>query len=161
VQAFASSVGAGTVDNFVGRAVTNCRTNNEPLSYFGVDLGEGRKLVPTAYTIRNRNSTTHVIMNWRFEGSNDKVSWVAVDTRIHMPVFDPNNKYENIKEIKDLKVSGGSTSYAIDMDNLREVGQEGFRYFRILQVDKNSSGSDNLALSGFELYGKVTSGRWP
>ncbi len=42
VQAFASSIGAGTVDNFVGRTVTNCRTNNEPLSYYGVDLGEGR-----------------------------------------------------------------------------------------------------------------------
>ena len=47
VQAFASSVGAGTADNFVGRVVTNCRTQNEPFSYFGVDLGEGRQLLPT------------------------------------------------------------------------------------------------------------------
>jgi len=29
----------------------------------------------------------------------------------------------------------------------------GFRYFIIKQTNKNSSGSYNLALSGFELYG--------
>ncbi len=42
VQAFGSSVGAGTVDLFVGRVAQNCRTQNEPFSYFGVDLGKDR-----------------------------------------------------------------------------------------------------------------------
>jgi len=39
VSAFASSVGAGTVEDFVGRVVTNCRTSNEKDSYFGIDIG--------------------------------------------------------------------------------------------------------------------------
>jgi E3 ubiquitin-protein ligase HECTD1 len=84
VQAFASSVGAGNIEDFVGRNVTNCRTHNEPYSFYGVDLGKDRCLMPTVYTIRNRNSTTHVMMNWTFEGSNDKVDWFELDRRTHM-----------------------------------------------------------------------------
>lgn len=84
VIAFASSIGAGKIEEFVGRTVTNCRTHNEPYSYFGVDIGNMRGIVPTIYTIRNRNSTTHVLMNWIFEASNDKVNWFELDRRTHM-----------------------------------------------------------------------------
>jgi hypothetical protein len=42
VSAFASSVGAGNVEDFVGRVVTNCRTQNERDSFFGVDVGAER-----------------------------------------------------------------------------------------------------------------------
>jgi len=65
------------------------------------------------------------------------------------------------RDQKLLKQKGAFSSWSIDKDIYREIGYEGFRFFRILQTSKNSSGSDNLALSGFELYGQVTSGRWP
>jgi len=39
VVAFASSIGAGSVEDFVGRSTVNCRTSNEPFSHYGVDLG--------------------------------------------------------------------------------------------------------------------------
>lgn len=160
VQAFASSVGAGKVEDFVGRSVTNCRTHNEPYSYYGVDLGKDRGLLPTVYTIRNRYSTTHVMMNWVFEVSNDKVNWYEVDRRTHMTGRQEEDALlEN--EAKKLREKGAASSWIIDTDIYREIGYEGFRYFRILQTTKNSSGSDNLALSGFELYGTVTRGRWP
>ena len=42
VHSFASSIGQGHAENFTGRESTNTRTANEPYSYFGVDLGEGR-----------------------------------------------------------------------------------------------------------------------
>ena len=61
----------------------------------------------------------------------------------------------------ELREKGAASSWLIDTDIYRELGFEGFRYFRIMQTSKNSSGSDNLALSGFELYGSVTKGRWP
>ena len=69
--------------------------------------------------------------------------------------------FEIEDEQKALKQKGAASTWGIDTDVYREVGFEGFRFFRVIQVGKNSSGSDNLALSGFELYGKVTSGRWP
>lgn len=92
VQAFASSVGAGLVEDVAGRTITNCRTGNEPFSYFGVDLGEQRQLLPTCYSVRNRNNTaTHTMLNWHFEGSNDKVNWTTLDRRLYLtgdPVAD-------------------------------------------------------------------------
>ena len=60
-----------------------------------------------------------------------------------------------------LKAKGACTTWGVDSEIYKQVGNEGFRFFRIIQVGKNSSGGDNLTLSGFELYGKVTGGRWP
>jgi len=37
---------------------------------------------------------------------------------------------------------------------------KGFRYILIRQIDKNSSGSYNLAISGLELYGNAIGYRW-
>lgn len=160
VQAFASSIGAGKIEDFVGRIASNCRTHNEPYSYFGIDLGKDRGLVPTIYTIRNRISTTHVLMNWVFEASNDKVNWFELDRRNYMTGRQEEDAMLE-QEAKKLREKGAASSWAIDTDIYREIGYEGFRYFRIMQITKNSSGSDNLALAGFELYGRVTKGRWP
>jgi len=97
-------------------------------------------------------------MNWHLEGSNDKVNWIILDRRIYM---NDVGQSDNEDDQKHLKQKGGATTWAIDLDTYREVGYDGYRFFRIVQVGKNSSGSDNLALSGFELYGKVNNGRWP
>lgn len=86
--------------------------------------------------------------------------WIILDRRIYLS----DNPYENHQmeeEQQLLKRKGGSSTWAVSQEVYRDCGYSGFRYFRIVQVGKNSSGSDNLALSGFELYGKVTSGRWP
>ena len=82
VKVFSSTIGAGDLNEFVGRNVTNLRTFSEKNSYLGVDLGPGRKLLPTAYTIKNRNSSSHACLSWLFEGSNDKVIWKILDKRI-------------------------------------------------------------------------------
>ena len=64
VQAFASSIGSGSVEVFTGRSAVNCRTLDEEMSFFGVDLGVNRKLLPTLYTLRNRGQSTHVLLSW-------------------------------------------------------------------------------------------------
>lgn len=53
------------------------------MSNMGVDLGEDRLLYPTAYTIRNRSSTTYVLMNWVLEASFDGTNYIEIDKRIH------------------------------------------------------------------------------
>lgn len=140
--------------------MTNCRSSNEPFSYFGVHLGKDRQLLPTCYVIRNRNSTTHVLMSWHFEGSNDKMNWTLLDRRIYS-----TGSTEYDLQFEDTQAhlcqKGATSAWGIDTDIYREIGFEGFRYFRIIQVGKNSSASDNLALSGLEIYGRVTGGRWP
>ena len=131
VQAFASSIGAGTVDLFVGRIATNCRTQNEPFSYYGVDLGEGRQILPTCYTIRNRNSTTHVMMNWHLEGSNDKVNWIILDRRIYL-TSPTGADHDMDEDQKHLRQKGVASTWGIDTDIYREIGFDGFRFFRVI-----------------------------
>lgn len=99
-------------------------------------------------------------MNWHFEASNDKVNWIVLDRRIYLT----GNTEEDLHfavEQKELAQKGHTSTWGVETEIYREIGFDGFRYFRIVQVGRNSSGSDNLALSGFELYGKVCAGRWP
>jgi hypothetical protein len=166
VQAFASSIGFGSVQDLVGRRCVNLRTLNEPFSFFGVDLGEGRKLLPTCYTIMNRNSSTHVLMNWHFEGSNDKLNWTIVDRRVYMPdqLESPEQQtqeYIDEEILESLCLKQGTNTWGVDQNIYNDIEDEGFRFFRIIQISPNSSGSDNLALSCFEIYGKIVSGRFP
>lgn len=81
VKAFYSSLGKGNIYDLVGRELVNLRTLNEPYSFFGIDFGEDRFFIPNAYTIRNRNSSTHVLLNWTLEASNDKVNFEVLDSR--------------------------------------------------------------------------------
>lgn len=62
------------------------------MSFMGVDLGEDRFIYPTAYTIRNRNSTTYVMLNWVIEASVDGNHFIPIDKRIH---YDPNDPHFN------------------------------------------------------------------
>lgn len=100
------------------------------------------------------------MLNWHFEGSNDKVNWTTLDRRLYR-TGDPAADAASEEERNMLCVKGAATSWSLDTDIYREIGFDGFRYFRIIQVGVNSSGSNNLALSGLELYGRVISGRWP
>jgi len=61
----------------------NLRTFNEPTSFLGVDLGQDRLLLPSMYTIRNRDSSTHVCLNWQLQASVTLApnEWVIIDSR--------------------------------------------------------------------------------
>mmetsp|Transcript_21420 Transcript_21420/g.20588 ORF Transcript_21420/g.20588 Transcript_21420/m.20588 type:complete len:109 (+) Transcript_21420:1788-2114(+) len=107
---------------------------NELCSYFGVDLGMDRQLLPTCYTIRNRNSTTHVLLNWHLEASNDKVNWTILDRRIYfgdgVDGGDSQGSFE--EEQKMLKQKGACSTWGVDTDIYREIGFDGFRFFRVI-----------------------------
>ena len=83
VRAFSSSMTSGNPSDILGRSLVNCHTLNEPFSFFGLHLTAGRRLLPTCYSIRNRDSDNYVLLSWRFEGSNDLVNWQLLDTRYH------------------------------------------------------------------------------
>ena len=159
VKAFASSVSKGDVSDFVGRNLVNLRTENEENSFFGVDLGNNRTLVPTAYSLRNRNSSSHVMLCWNLEASNDRINFEILDTRIFSNRNNPLLHQRLEKERNLLKEPGCTSTWGISK-KIRERFPEGFRYFLIKQIDKNSNGSYNLAISGFELYGEGKGRGW-
>ena len=159
VKAFASSISKGQVSDFVGRNLVNLRTENEENSFFGVDLGKNRTLVPSAYSLRNRNSSSHVMLCWNLEASNDKINFEILDTRIFSNVNNPQIHQKLEKERNLLRESGCTSTWGISR-KIKERFPEGFRYFLIKQIDKNSNGSYNLAISGFELYGEGKGKGW-
>ena len=159
VKAFASSLSKGNVSDFVGRNLTNLRTENEENSFFGVDLGSNRTLVPTAYSIRNRNSSSHVMLCWNLEASNDRLNFEILDTRIFSNRNNPQIHQKLEKERNLLKQPGCTSTWGISK-KVKERFPEGFRYFLLKQIEKNSSGSYNLSISGFELYGEGKGRGW-
>ena len=159
VKAFSSSISKGQVSDFVGRNLVNLRTENEENSFFGVDLGKNRTLVPTAYSLRNRNSSSHVMLCWNLEASNDKINFEILDTRIFSNVNNPQIHQKLEKERNLLREPGCTSTWGISK-KIKERFPDGFRYFLIKQIDKNSNGSYNLAISGFELYGEGKGKGW-
>ena len=159
VKAFASSLSKGNISDFVGRELTNLRTENEENSFFGVDLGSNRTLVPSAYSIRNRNSSSHVMLCWNLEASNDRLNFEILDTRIFSNKNNPQIHQKLEKERNLLKQPGCTSTWGISK-KVKERFPDGFRYFLLKQIDKNSNGSYNLAISGFELYGEGKGRGW-
>lgn len=168
VKVFFSSMGKGSYEDFVGRSLVNCRTLNEPNAFMGIDFGQDRYLVPSCYTIRNRDSSRHIMLNWLFEGSIDFKTWFVLDKRIHKTDDPAYNKMLE-KERQMVERRGATSTWSIDQNYLKVASRSivmqskafnGFRYFRIKQISKNSSGADNLALSGFEIYGIAKGMNW-
>ena len=101
----------------------------------------------------------HTLLNWQFEGSLDKKAWDVLDRRVYL-TNDPVLNAELEQDRNLLKRKGATSTWAIDSERFKEM-KAGYRYFRVIQVGKNSSGSDNLSLSGIEIYGRIVQGRFP
>lgn len=105
-------------------------------SYYCVDFGDSRRVVPTHYSLKHgfgwsRNS----LRSWVFEGSTDNNEWVEI------------SKHSN-----DITLN---SSFAEGHWIVDKVPKYGMRYLRIRQVGDNSSGNRRIALKGFEVYGRI------
>ena len=124
VEAFGSSIGQGRIEEIVGRKLTKTRTHNEAFSYFGVDL-KNRKLLPSAYTLKNRDSVSHILLNWMFEGSNDKINWTCLDKRVYL-TGDPQHDAQFESDRRELSKRGATSTWGINTDIYKQIGVEGF-----------------------------------
>ena len=159
IKAFGSSLLSGNFYDFVGRKFTDLSTENEENSFFGIDLGPERYLIPTAYSIKNRDSDKDVLLCWNFQGSNDKINFEILDKRIFMSETDEklNDKTRKCRHM--LKKPKTTSTWGVSK-SIREKYPDGFRYFLLKQIGKNSSNNYNLAISGFELYGEGVGSGW-
>ena len=160
VKAFGSSLLSGYFNDFVGRNIANLCTENEENSFFGVDLGPNRYLLPTLYSIRNRDSSSNVLLNWDLQGSNDKIHFTILDKRRFSIENGNENNKEQYRRYRNLLREPKTTSTWGISKKVREIYPNGFRYFLLKQFGKNSSGNYNLAISGFEMYGEGIGSGW-
>lgn len=157
IRVFSSSLGKGKLSDLVNRELVNLRTQNEPNSYFGIDIGQDRQLIPSCYSIMNRASSSHVMLCWQLEASTDRVNFEVLDTRIFL-TNDISMNAELEKERNMLKEPGCTSTWGID-PGYKDKFPKGFRYFILKHIGRNSSGSYNMTISGLELYGKGI-GNW-
>ncbi|XP_055540059.1 E3 ubiquitin-protein ligase Ufd4 isoform X3 [Wyeomyia smithii] len=117
----------------------NCHTKDNKKSWFAIDLG--MYVIPTAYTLRHaRGYGRSALRNWMFQMSKDGISWVTMLTHT---------------DDKSLAEPGSTCTWPIECS---ADEQQGYRHVRIHQNGRNASGQTHyLSLSGFEIYGKVTS----
>uniref|UniRef100_A0A1I7V093 E3 ubiquitin-protein ligase n=1 Tax=Caenorhabditis tropicalis TaxID=1561998 RepID=A0A1I7V093_9PELO len=113
----------------------NCHTSDDKNASFTIDLGVF--VIPTSYSLRHsRGYGRSALRNWTLQGSIDSKKW----DNIHVHVDD-----------KSLGEPGSTASW-----HFEEKGTTAFRYYRIAQNGKNSSGQTHyLSCSGFELYGDI------
>ena len=111
-------------------------TTNAANSWMAVDLGVGRRLAVSHYTLRSDAcSGDHKLRHWRLEGSADGEVWTALRTHT-----------------KDTKLSDAAMSTA-SWPVERDGDPTYYRWFRIIQTDLNSSNVNRLMCAGIELYG--------
>jgi len=151
IKVTASSIGKGSLQDFVSTEKVFCWTNNEPNSWFCVDLGPGNALCPTHYTLGYGSSGNACCpRNWLLQGSNsynesknvNDPNWVTIKTHSNDPTL--------------------KSDHAIATWPLTGITQS-FRYFRVIQTGKNcfnanggnDTWSDAFVTSGFEIYGTV------
>lgn len=152
VRAFASSLSFGRIEDFVGRSGNSLRTGKDDLAFLGLDLGADRLFSPTAYTIMNSINPSYACLNWQFEASVNRSRWKVLDKRVHMTGI-PDQDHKSSQEKRILTKRSGTSTWAVK--NI----SEGFRYFRIVCLRQNLSGTCCLGISCIELYGNIVSGK--
>ena len=86
---------------------------------------------PTHYKLSSGEDETMELVSWVLEGSNDKVEWFCLDER-RLEIQDRAD--DNVYRCMDLNC---------------------FRYFKVTQTSANSTGTHNLAVAEFDLYGEA------
>ncbi|KAK4336816.1 hypothetical protein RND71_043695 [Anisodus tanguticus] len=117
----------------------NCHTSDNKKAWFVIDLGLW--LIPKAYTLRHsKGYEKSALRNWLFQASKDGEQWVTLG--VH-------------KDDQSLNEPSSTATWKISY-KYQNLTNQGWRYIRIQQNGKNSSGQYSyLSISGFEIYGTV------
>lgn len=124
-------------------------------AWYVFDLGETRRVVPTAYTLRSLTeyaaSSNAELRHWVFEGSSDGNTW-------HVLRRHSGRWFGTTWETGDQSLVGsGSSSWSVHVDAHVDISDRLFRYLRIRQIGPNRSDDPlkrkSMYLNGFEVYG--------
>lgn len=156
-EVFCSGQGRGMTLDFIARDNVFCWTNNKPNSWFCVDLGINRKLIPSKYTLRYGSSGSYCCpRNWILQG--------AVKLSKNMNDLNSPDWVTLREHVDDKSLNGSFATFSWDIEDPKTA--EGFRYFRVLQTGPNSfqappnkpdEWSNAFVVSGLELYGELIS----
>jgi len=111
-------------------------TNNEPNGWISFDINPNNKnmikFIPTHY-VYGFQTNMWLPRNWNFEGSVDGNVWDVLKAHVN-----------------DQTIMN-ATVFTFEVNNV----VQGYRYFRMRVTGPDSSATNYLGLSGFEMFGKV------
>jgi hypothetical protein len=137
-----SSIENGPVSHFVSRESQYSYTHDLAGSWMMLDLGEGRRLTPTHYTLRHGfANASFCLRHWRLEG---RVCGGVPHEGTWVPLSAHNND-------TSLNAAYATATWAV------EGIVESYRCFRLI-VTGVDSGCNYLMCSGVELYGDLMEG---
>ena len=115
-----------------------CHTSPLPESWWVADLGPFLRMQVSDYSLRDGETlVVEMSRNWRFEGSQDGLTWTPWATYVN-----------------DLSLDMPLAAFTFrNISGARRAIDIGYRMFRVFQTAPNARGSDYLNLSGMELYG--------
>lgn len=135
IKVTASSIEKGVPCELVSRSPTELWTKDVPASWFMIDMGRNRRVIPNYYTLRHGgNYKADSLRTWDLQGSVDGGQWTLL--RRHT-------------SDKSLNGNFATRSWPVDPPSTP------FRFFRILQTGHNSNNHNFLVISGFEIYGEL------
>ena len=147
--------------------------------WFTLDIGRGRRLLPTSYCIRNGGSRFGCPYSWLLYGAESRLGpWFALDAR----GFDWVNMTDNYEPLYKELAEGQKYVFPNDHElggrdepqdgflepiphhaavwrvrNPDESGR-GFRFFRLMQIRGRMYEARRMVVQGFELYGDLLMG---
>lgn len=131
----ASSIEKGDPVKLVSKKPSELWSGDVPASWFAIDLGPSRTLVPNYYTLRHGgNYKADSLRTWDLQGSSDGKTWIVLK-----------------RHTNDTSLSGPFATHSWPIPSVTEA----YRHFRILQTGHNSSNHNFLVLSGVEFYGEL------
>lgn len=170
ITAKMSSCFAGDPFNIVARSADHCPnyTYNRAESWVEVDFGPHRLMLVDKYTVRHGSSTVgNALRSWKLQAKAGATasSVKPITTILSIGAADTLNQsgdddqWVTLKEHEDdqslAEEPNSTATWEVDMPT--SIGSDfnslGFRYFRLLQTDLNSSGNNCLFCCGVEFYG--------
>jgi hypothetical protein len=130
-----SSLEKGKASAIFEREPSECWTQDVPSSWLTIDLGAGRSLRITAYTLRHGGATKQdLIRNWTLKGSVDGLEFTTLMRH---------------KDDESLSTPFASKTWTIS------GATQAYRFFKVIQTGHNSSKHNFLSIGGVEFYGEL------
>ena len=136
-------------------------TQNEANSWCAIDIGSGRRLIPTQYCIRHgASSTGNALRSWELRGrERENEEWDVIKAHLNDETLSSTPMSVALWDIEQKNFKKGVNELETDIKAVGDAATNGlkaYRYFLLLQTAINSSGNHCLFVGGMELYGVLT-----
>lgn len=112
---------------------------NYPCTWFELDLGSNRQLIPNHYCLRGFEKMKKILKSWELQAKRElNENWITIKSHHN----------------DQSKLILNNQPYPIGSWSISGIKQP-YRYFRILQMDHRDKYSNFLTCSGIELYGTL------